>query len=87
MTHYLVTAYPKTTKADELQGRLARDEFVGMQPFGQSLIKSLRGARLRNSGDGVIGRSSSKTISSGGWTMTASKPPRVAGASITYGRF
>jgi hypothetical protein len=53
MTHYLVTAYPKTTKLDELQGRLARDEFVGMNPFGRSLTKSLRGARLRTDGVAV----------------------------------
>ena len=53
MTHYLVTADPKTTKLDELRDRLARDEFVGMKPFGRSLTKSLRGARLRDDGVAV----------------------------------
>jgi len=51
MAHYLVSAVPKASKLDELEARLARDEFVGMQPFGRALTKSLRGARLR--GDGM----------------------------------
>ena len=51
--HYLVTADPKTTKLDELQQRLARDEFVALSPFGRSLTKSLRGARLRTDGVAV----------------------------------
>jgi hypothetical protein len=51
MAHYLVSAAPKAAKLDELRERLARNEFVGMQPFGRALTMSLRGARLR--GDGM----------------------------------
>ena len=51
MAHYLVSAALKTAKLNELRERLARNEFVGMQPFGRALTKSLRSARLR--GDGM----------------------------------
>ena len=51
MAHYLVSAAPKTAKLDELRERLTGNEFVGMQPFGRALTKSLRSARLR--GDGM----------------------------------
>ncbi len=53
MAHYLVTATPKTALLDELEKRLAQDEFVDMQPFGRALTKSLRGARVRNDGGAV----------------------------------
>lgn len=46
MAHYLVTAAPRSPLLDELRGRLARDEFVPLRPFGQALSSSLRRARL-----------------------------------------
>ena len=53
MAHYLVTAIPKAVLLDELEDRLAQDEFIEMQPFGRALTKSLRGARLRDDGEAV----------------------------------
>jgi hypothetical protein len=53
MAHYLVSAVPRTDRLDELEARLARDEFVQMQPFGRALSKSLRGARRRGDGAAV----------------------------------
>ena len=53
MAHYLVTAIPKAALLDELEDRLAQDEFIEMQPFGRALTKSLRGARLRDDGEAV----------------------------------
>jgi hypothetical protein len=51
LAFYLVSAVPKHGLAEELGERLARDEFVGMKPFGRSLTYALRNARIR--GDGV----------------------------------
>ena len=42
MAFYLVTAVPKQDGVEELGERLARDEFIGMKPFGRSLTYSLR---------------------------------------------
>jgi hypothetical protein len=53
MAHYLVTAIPKAALLDELEDRLAQDEFIEMQPFGRALTKSLREARLRDDGEAV----------------------------------
>lgn len=53
MPYYLVSATPKTNLLDELEKRLAQDEFVGMQPFGRALTKSLRDARIREDGEAI----------------------------------
>lgn len=45
MAHYLVTASPRQQLLDELQEKLARDEFLPLQPFGRALSYSLRRAR------------------------------------------
>jgi hypothetical protein len=45
MAHYLVTASPRQELVDELAGRLARDEFIALRPFGKALSFSLRRAR------------------------------------------
>jgi len=46
MAHYLVRAYPRPGKLDELEAELSRDTFVDLEPFGRSLTKGLRGARI-----------------------------------------
>ena len=45
MAHYLVTASPRVELLAELQGKLARGEFVSLRPFGRALSSSLRQAR------------------------------------------
>jgi hypothetical protein len=45
MAHYLVTATLREQLLDELQSKLARDEFVPLRPFGRALSSSLRQAR------------------------------------------
>ena len=45
MAHYLVTASPRVHLMDELRDKLARNEFVPLQPFGRALSASLRRAR------------------------------------------
>ena len=45
MAYYLVRAKPVADRLDELEKRLANDEFLSMQPFGQALTQGLRGAR------------------------------------------
>lgn len=50
MAFYLVSAVPKHGLMEELSQRLARDEFVGLRPFGPTLSRSLKGARLRRDG-------------------------------------
>ena len=45
MAHYLVTAAPRVELLEELRGRLARREFVPLQPFGRALSSSLQRAR------------------------------------------
>jgi hypothetical protein len=50
---YLVSAVPNRALVEELGERLARDEFIGMKPFGRSLTYSLRNARLRRDGVAV----------------------------------
>jgi hypothetical protein len=50
MTHYLVSAVPRRELLDDLETRLARDEFAPLVPFGQALSTSLREARQRPDG-------------------------------------
>ncbi|HEX6615408.1 MAG TPA: hypothetical protein VF046_03815 [Gemmatimonadales bacterium] len=45
MAHYLVTASPRAQRLQELQSRLARDEFVALRPFGRELSSALCRAR------------------------------------------
>ena len=45
MAHYLVTASPRGQRLQELQGRLAGDEFAELRPFGRELSSALRRAR------------------------------------------
>ena len=53
MAHYLISAIPRADRVDELQARLAADEFVPLQPFGRALSGSLRNARRRVDGVAV----------------------------------
>jgi hypothetical protein len=53
MAFYLVSAVPKHERIEELGERLGRDEFVNMRPFGKSLTKGLKNARLRRDGVAV----------------------------------
>jgi hypothetical protein len=53
MAFYLVSAVPKPSRLDELSERLARAEFVGLRPFGPTLTRSLKGARIRKDGVAV----------------------------------
>jgi hypothetical protein len=53
MAHYLVTAYPREELLAELGERLARDEFVGLRPFGKALTASLRRARRLPTGQAM----------------------------------
>ena len=46
MAYYLVRARPNWEKLSDLRARLDSGEIVQMQPFGRSLDKSLRDARL-----------------------------------------
>lgn len=53
MAFYLVSALPKQGLMEELSERLGRDEFIGLSPFGPTLSRSLKGARLRRDGVAV----------------------------------
>jgi hypothetical protein len=53
MAYYLVTAVPRQGRLNELESRLARDEFVPLRPFGRALTKSLRNARHHSDGTAV----------------------------------
>lgn len=53
MAFYLVSAVPKHGLMEELSGRLVRDEFLGMKPFGRALTHALRNARVRSDGVAV----------------------------------
>lgn len=50
MAYYLVSAVPKADQMEGLRARLARNEFLELQPFGRALTKSLRDARIREDG-------------------------------------
>ena len=45
MAYYLVTASPRAPLLEELQRKLAHDEFMALRPFGRALSSSLRRAR------------------------------------------
>ena len=53
MAYYLVSAIPRDEHLTDLEARLARDEFVPLQPFGRALSQSLREARRRTDGVAV----------------------------------
>jgi hypothetical protein len=53
MAFYLVSAIPRPDRIDDLQARLAADEFVPLRPFGPTVSRSLRNARLRPDGVAV----------------------------------
>jgi hypothetical protein len=50
MAFYLVSAVPRQELMDDLSARLGRDEFTGRRPFGPTLSRSLKTARLRRDG-------------------------------------
>jgi hypothetical protein len=47
MAFYLVSAVPKHGLMEELSEQLGRDAFIGLSPFGATLSRSLKEARLR----------------------------------------
>jgi hypothetical protein len=53
MAYYLVHARPRKDRLNELEGRLQRDEFMTMQPFGLALSHALRNARAEPGGHAV----------------------------------
>src|SRR5262245_23216893 len=53
MAFYLVSADPKKELMEDLSARLRRDEFTGLRPFGPTLSRSLKAARLRGDGSAV----------------------------------
>jgi hypothetical protein len=53
MAHYLVTALPREELLQELGGKLARDEFVALRPFGKALSFALRRARRMPNGQAM----------------------------------
>jgi hypothetical protein len=53
MAFYLVSAVPRQELMEDLSARLKRDEFTGLRPFGPTLSRSLKGARLRRDGSAV----------------------------------
>jgi len=46
MAYYLVTGSPRQELLEELQSKLAGNEFVALRPFGHALSLALRRARL-----------------------------------------
>jgi hypothetical protein len=50
MAYYLVSAVPRRDLLEDLEARLARDEFMPLRPFGRALTTSLREARQRPDG-------------------------------------
>lgn len=53
MAYYLVSAMPRPDRLDDLQARLAAEEFGSLRPFGRALSGSLRNARRRPDGVAV----------------------------------
>src|SRR5262245_23539992 len=53
MAFYLVSAVPRQELMGDLSARLQRDEFTGLRPFGPTLSRSLKAARLRGDGSAV----------------------------------
>jgi hypothetical protein len=53
MAYYLVRAKPRADLLKELEGRLARGEFMTMRPFGATLSHSLQNARTEPDGSAI----------------------------------
>ena len=53
MAFYLVSAVPRQELMEELSQRLARDAFIDLRPFGRTLSRSLKAARIRRDGVAV----------------------------------
>ena len=53
MAHYLVTAVPREGLLEELQARLAVNEFSSLRPFGKALNSALRRARRLPDGKAI----------------------------------
>ncbi len=53
MAHYLVHATPKPHKIAKLASQLDADAFSHLEPFGQALTSSLRGARVEPGGEAI----------------------------------
>lgn len=53
MAFYLVSAVPKHGLMEELSERLAREEFLALRPFGPTLMRSHKGARVKRDGVAV----------------------------------
>jgi len=53
MAYYLVSGIPRAGRIDDLQARLAADEFMELRPFGRALSGSLRNARRRADGSAI----------------------------------
>ena len=52
MAHYLVSAKVTENRLDDLESRLAADEFADLEPFGEEVSHALKNARRR--ADGAI---------------------------------
>jgi hypothetical protein len=50
MAHYLVRARPRRDKLDELAAQLRAGAYLDLQPFGRTLTRGLRGARIADDG-------------------------------------
>jgi hypothetical protein len=50
MANYLVIAKPKADRLGDLLGKLHRDAYASMRPFGKTLTYLLRNGRLREDG-------------------------------------
>ena len=53
MAFYLVSAVPRQELMEELSQLLARDAFIDLRPFGRTLSRSLKAARIRRDGVAV----------------------------------
>ena len=53
MAYYLVFARPRATLVNDLEAQLAKDAFLGLQPFGRVLTASLKDARRLPDGTAV----------------------------------
>ena len=53
MAFYLVSGVPTQDLMEDLSARLQRDEFTGLRPFGPTLSRSLKAARLRRDGAAI----------------------------------
>jgi hypothetical protein len=53
MGYYLVSARPRAERMEDLASKLSERAFVGLDPFGRSLTRSLEGARRQPDGTAV----------------------------------